>query len=94
MVLQLKKIEFPSPKYALCQIWLKLAYWFWRRRFFLNFVNVFSPFCNYLPLEKGGALYLTKLESPSPEDAFCQVEIGSAVLEKKLFIFRQCISAT
>ena len=27
-------------KDALCQVWLKLAQWFWRRRFF-NFVNVF-----------------------------------------------------
>ena len=23
--------EFPSPKNALCQVWLKLAQWFWRR---------------------------------------------------------------
>ena len=33
----------------------------------------FSLFRNYLPLEKGGALYLNKLESPSPKDALCQV---------------------
>ena len=27
--------------YALkCQVWLKLAKWFWRRSFFFNFVNV------------------------------------------------------
>ena len=70
--LHLKKLEFPSPKDALCQVWLKLAQWFWRRRFF-NFVNVFSLFRNYLPLEKGGALHLNKLESPSPKDALCQV---------------------
>ena len=31
-----------------------------------NFVNVLSLFCNYLPLEKGGAHHLNKLESPSP----------------------------
>ena len=59
-------------KDALCQVWLKLAQWFWRRRF-LNFVNVFSLFPNYLPFEKGGALHLNKLESPSPKDALCQV---------------------
>ena len=29
-----------------------------------NFVNVFSLFHNYLPLEKGGALHLNKIESP------------------------------
>ena len=38
---------------------------------FLNFVNVFSLFRNYLPLEKGGALHLNKLEFPSPKDALC-----------------------
>ena len=71
-VLHLNKLEFPSPKDALCQVWLKLAQWFWRRRF-LNFINVFSLFRNYLPLEKVGALHLNKLESPSPKDALCQV---------------------
>ena len=28
----LNKPESPSPKDALCQVWLKLAQWFWRRR--------------------------------------------------------------
>ena len=59
-------------KDALCLVWLKLAQWFWRRRF-LNFVNIFSLFRNYLPLEKGGPLHLNKLETPSPKDALCQV---------------------
>ena len=75
--LHLKKLESPSPKDALCQVWLKLAQWFCRRRFF-NFVNVFSLFRNYLPLEKGGALHLNKLESPSPKDALCQVGLKLA----------------
>ena len=66
--LYLNKIESPLPKDALCQVWLKLAQWFWRRIFFY-FFNVFSPFRNYLPLEKCRALHLKKLESPSPEDA-------------------------
>ena len=70
--LHLNKLESPSPKDALYQVWLKLAQWFWRRRF-LNFINVFSLFRNYLPLEKGRALHLNKLESPSPKDALCQV---------------------
>ena len=70
--LHLNKFESPSPKDALCQVWLKLAQWFLRRRF-LNFVNVFSPFCNYLPLKKSRVLHLNKLESPSPKDALCQV---------------------
>ena len=77
LVLHLSKVEFPSPKDALCQDWLKLAQWFCRRRF-LNFINVFSLFRNYLPLEKGGPLHLNKLESPSPKDALCQVWIKLA----------------
>ena len=28
----LNKLESPSPKDVLCQVWLKLAHWFWRRR--------------------------------------------------------------
>ena len=68
----LNKLKSPSPKDALCQVWLKLAKRFWRRRFF-NFVTVFSLFRNHLPLEKGGVLHLNKLESPSPKDALCHV---------------------
>ena len=30
--LHLNKLAFPSPKDALCQVLLKLAQWFWRRR--------------------------------------------------------------
>ena len=40
----------------------------WRRRF-LKVLNVF----NYVPFEKGMALHLNKLVSPSPKDALCQV---------------------
>ena len=56
--------ESPSLKDVLYQVWLKFAQWFWRRKI-LNFVNVFSLFSNYLPLEKGRALHLNKLEYPS-----------------------------
>ena len=70
--LHLHKLGFPSSKDALCQVWLKLAQWIWRRRFF-KFVNVFSIFHNYLPLEKGIALHLNKFESPPPKDALCRV---------------------
>ena len=37
---------------------------------FLNFFNLFSLFGNYLLLEKGRALYFSKLESPSPKECF------------------------
>ena len=88
LVLHLNKLESPSPKDALCQIWLKLALWFWRRRFF-NFINVFSLFRNYLPLEKGGALHLNKLKSPSPKDALCQVwlKLAQCFWRRRFFSF-------
>ena len=99
--------ESPLPKGALCQVWLNLAHWFWKR--FLNFVSVISGLCNsvvlkkilkfcqcislfhnYLLLEKGGALHLNKLESPSPTDALCQVwlKLAQFVLEMQIFKFR------
>ena len=71
-VLHLNNLIYPSFKDAFCQDWLKLAQWFWRKRL-LKFVNVFSLFRYYLPLEKGGALHLDKHESPSPKDALCKV---------------------
>ena len=84
--LHLNKLESPSPNDALCQVWLKLAQWFWRRRFF-NFVDVFSLFRNYLPLEKGRAHHLNKLESPSPKDALCQVWLKLAQwFQKRRFL--------
>ena len=60
-----------APKDALCQVCLKLAQWLLKRKF-LKLRNVFSQFRNYLPLEKGVAPHLYKLESPSPKDALCQ----------------------
>ena len=47
-----KQKHFRHTKNALCQLWLKLALWFWRKRF-LNFVGVFLLFRNYLPLTNG-----------------------------------------
>ena len=64
--LHLNKLESPSPKDALCKIWLKLAQWFWRRRF-LNLGNVFSLFCNYLPMEKVGSSIWTNLNPLHPK---------------------------
>ena len=70
--LHLDKLESLSAKDALCQVMLKLALWFLRRTFF-NLVNVFLLFPDYLPLGKGRAIHLNKLEPPSPKDALCQV---------------------
>ena len=70
--LHLNKLDSSSAKDTLCQVCLIFAQWFWRIRFF-KFVNIFSQFCNYLPLEKDGALHLNKLESPTHKDDLCQV---------------------
>jgi hypothetical protein len=70
--LSLNKLESPSPKDDLCQVWLKLVLWFWRRRFF-KILSAFSLFHYYLPLAKGYLLPLNKLEPPSPKDDLCQV---------------------
>ena len=32
LTFHVNRLEFPSPKDALCQVWLKLAHWLWRRR--------------------------------------------------------------
>ena len=60
------KLESPSLKNGLCQVRLKLVQWF------LKFVNLFSLFRYYLPLEKGVALHLNKRESLSPKNALNQ----------------------
>ena len=72
MVLHLKKLESPSTKDALCQeigtvVLEKKKKW----RFLIS--SMYFAICNYLPLEKGGAFHLNKLESSSPKDALCQV---------------------
>ena len=68
----LKKFESLLPKDALCQVWLKLTPWFWRRRF-LKVVNLSLLFPNYLPFWIGLALHLKKPESPLPRDSFYQI---------------------
>ena len=42
------------------QVWLKLAQWLWRIRY-LNFVNVFSLFRNYLPWKRVGSFIWTNI---------------------------------
>ena len=61
-----------------------------KKLFFLNFVHVYLLFRYFLPLEKNGGLYSCELES---HECFLPslVKIGSVVLEKKIFKFRQYI---
>ena len=48
------------------------------KKIFFYFVNVFSLFRNYLPMENVGTLHLNKLEYPSPTDALFQVRMKLA----------------
>jgi hypothetical protein len=48
--LPLNKLEFPLPKNDLCQVWLKLAQWFWRR--FLMTPSHFFIFVIISPLKR------------------------------------------
>jgi hypothetical protein len=41
--LHLNKLESPHPKDDLCQVWLKLAQWFRRRRFLNDPIPFLSP---------------------------------------------------
>ena len=63
---------------------MKLAKRLWR-----SFVNIFSLFRTYFPLEKSLALYLKTL-NPLHLKMLCVqfVEIGSVVLEKKMKIWK------
>jgi hypothetical protein len=70
--LHLNKLESPRPKNDLCQVWLKMAQWFWRRSF-SNDPTPFSHFCDYLPFEEDLALYLNKLEFPSFNNNLYQI---------------------
>jgi hypothetical protein len=54
------------------QILLKLAFWFWRRRF-LKVFGKFLLFRYYLPLGKASVLHLYNSESSLPKDDLCQL---------------------
>ena len=58
---------------------LKLAQWFWRRRF-KKFRQCIFPISLLPPHWKGMTLHLNKLKSPSPNDVRCQVWLKLALL--------------
>ena len=62
--LYLNKLESPPTKHALCQVWLKLLHWFWRRRLVFKFRSCTFAISLLSPFEKGGALQLNKFEFP------------------------------
>ena len=66
------KLDSYWPNDVSWYVWLKLAQWFWRRRF-VNFANTYSLFCYYLLFKKGVVLHLDILKSPSPKNGLYQV---------------------
>ena len=100
VALNLNKFESPSPKEAICQIWLKFALWFWIWRF-LNFTNIFfaisilSPFRELngsfttlllSPIGKGWGPSFERTWIPFSQGCFVPslVKIGPVFLEKKM----------
>ena len=75
------KLKSPLAKDAWCQVWIKVAQWFLRRRH-LNFVNVFSLFRNYLPLQKGCG-FCSLEETWIPFSQGCLVENGPVVWRRR-----------
>ena len=63
----------PFTKGCFVLSWVKIGPVILEKNIFDDFVIVFSLFHKYLPLEKGGANQLNKLEYDSPNDALCQV---------------------
>ena len=64
--------NIPSPKTALCQVWLKLAMWFWRIRFF-NLTKWRSAFSSVSSLSK--ALDPSFEQTWIPSNLECSVPI-------------------
>lgn len=56
----LRTLNFPSAKDALCEVWLKLPQLY--RRLFLKVINILLPCGHYFPLQKGVVLQLNKFE--------------------------------
>ena len=65
------KVE--SRKDALCQVWLKLAQWFCEEKFQISSMHFLPNSLSY-PFGKGhDPSFEQTNESPSPQDALCQV---------------------
>ena len=86
----LYKLEYPSPKNALYQVWLLLAQWFRRKRFWILLMH-FCYFVIISPWKKARSFiwipFIQKCLVPS------LVEINPRILEKNIFKLHQCIFA-
>ena len=84
-VLLLNKLESPLSKDALCQVWLKLAQWSGGE----DFLNSWMYFCYFIIISpwKRAGFFIEDIWIPFTQGGFEPrlVEIGSVVLEKKIF---------
>ena len=82
----------PSSKDALCQVWLKLVQWFWKRRFLNS--SVYFHYFAIISLGQGWGPSFDKIESPSSNNALCKVRLKLAQwFWRRFFKFHQCIFA-
>jgi hypothetical protein len=71
----LNNLEFHLPKDELYQVWLKLACWFWRGRFFFN-INTCKygfPYCG--PSKAPGTMICTNLNLHYIRKLSCKYEL-------------------
>ena len=85
----LEKKIFNFRYFVIIFLWKRACLLIWTKGFYvpsmveiglvvLEFNQCIIAIMNSLPLEKSGALYFNKLESPSPKDALCQVKLKLA----------------
>ena len=81
MALHLNKLESRSPWNVMCQVWVKLAQWFYSKYFRVRVFSllVFRYYLYLYPLKKDGGLPLNKHEFLSPKIAWCQVWLKLAL---------------
>ena len=91
IVLHLTKFQSPSPKDALCQVWLKLAVL--EKKNFTKFCQHILLFRSYLLLGKGCGPPFEQIWIHITKGCFVLSldEIGPLALEKNISKFRQCI---
>jgi hypothetical protein len=72
----LNKLESPSPKDDLCQVWTKLDQWFWKLNQWLwrRFLNIFSVLLS--PLEKDRWSSYEQILIPSHQGWFVSSFLG------------------
>ena len=69
VAIHLNKQEFPSPMAALYQVWLKLAEFFWRRRYFEIMLSLYFRYLVIIsPWNKAWPFIWTNLNSLQPRN--------------------------